>query len=715
MLNWLLEPFQLPFMQTALIAAVLVGIPSAVIGCYVVLRRMAFIGNALSHTVLPGLVIAFMNNWSLPLGAMVAGIFTSLGIGWLSKNQEIRDDTAIGVIFTAMFALGLLLISTTDSLRDLNNMLFGNILGVTDEKLWIVAGIAIVVLLGLIIFHKELELSSVDPIYAQVIGINPDRMRFFLLVLLALTVVSSIQIVGVVLTSAMLITPAASAGLLTKRLPLMMGIASFFAVASGVIGLYISYYADTSSGAAIVLSATGFFALSWLISVAPSWMPETAQQFINTSKAKHKLPAIKWQRFGFKGLLMALIPVFIISIAIIPRLDFESETVLVSIPESEILSPVVVMAPTAIPTASATILNVSISDTDRLFYLAPAYDAPRNIWMVELDDLDNPQQITDSAGGILDFALHQDGTRIVFSENDPNFGTYDIKLLNLETGAIRRLTDCQGADCITPIWHPNGDLLVYERIDFDISAATGSHAGHNHGTSQAIPSIWFIDFSVPNNPTGPLFPEQQLEAFGVQWSQDGGRMMMLDVNMTGIFVYDFSSDNLQRFETGVLGGRSTTTFSPDGTSIIYSKVVFTDQTMRTQLYQISVDEETIVALSEDEILADDDMPRWSPDGRYVAIARRYSGEEEGANDTRQVYLIDTVSNDIYPISFDSRYTNGFFEWNADGTQLMILRLEEFLENGDRNPQWYPELWVYDLESEELSLLVHDALNGRWTR
>jgi len=270
MIEWLLEPFRLPFMQTALLAAILVGLPSAVIGSYVVLRRMAFIGNALANTVLPGLVVAFLNNWSLPLGAMVAGVMAALGIGWLSRRQEVREDTAIGITFSAMFALGILLISTTNSFRDLNSMLFGNILGVTGDKLWLIIGIAVVVLALLFIFHKELELASYDPTHAEVMGLRTDWLRFLLLILLALTVVSSVQVVGVILTSALLITPPASAALITKRLPLMMAIAVVFAVASGIAGLYISYYADVSSGAAIVLTATAFFALTWIVSALRS-------------------------------------------------------------------------------------------------------------------------------------------------------------------------------------------------------------------------------------------------------------------------------------------------------------------------------------------------------------------------------------------------------------------------------------------------------------
>jgi len=267
MIEWLMAPFQYSFMQTALLAAVLIGVACASIGVYVVLRRMAFIGDALAHTVLPGVVIAYLNSWSLFGGALIAGVITALGIGWLSRREEIREDTAIGVMFTGMFALGILLISTVRSFRDLTHILFGNILGVTPSDLGLIALITMAVLVLLALFHKELELTSFDPIHAEVMGLKASRLRYLLLVLLAFTVVSSIQVVGVVMTSALLVTPAAAASLLTNRLRPMMGLAVFFAVTSGMIGLYASFYADVSSGAAIVLACTGFFALAWIINV----------------------------------------------------------------------------------------------------------------------------------------------------------------------------------------------------------------------------------------------------------------------------------------------------------------------------------------------------------------------------------------------------------------------------------------------------------------
>ncbi|XWX02980.1 metal ABC transporter permease [Aggregatilineales bacterium SYSU G02658] len=268
LIDWLAAPFRFQFMQTALMAAVLVGLACASIGVYVVLRRMAFIGDALAHTILPGVVIAYLNQANLQVGALAAGLATALGIGWLSRRQAIREDTAIGVVFTGMFAFGVLLMSTTRSFRDFTHILFGNVLGVTVSDLQMIAVITGGVLLTLALFHKELELTSFDPTHAEVIGLRAARLRYLLLVLLAFTVVSSIQLVGVVMTTALLITPAAAASMLTVRLWRMMAIAAVIAVSSGVIGLYASFYANVASGAAIVLASTGFFALAWAFNSA---------------------------------------------------------------------------------------------------------------------------------------------------------------------------------------------------------------------------------------------------------------------------------------------------------------------------------------------------------------------------------------------------------------------------------------------------------------
>jgi manganese/iron transport system permease protein len=267
-MSWLIEPLRFGFMQTGLAAAALIGVMCACLGAYVVLRRMAFIGDALAHTTLPGLVVAYLNGWNLFGGAVAAGLATALGIGWLSRRQAVREDTAIGVLFTAMFSLGILLMSTTRSFRDLSHILFGNILGVSRGDLALIAAMAALVLGALYLFHKELELTSFDPTHAEVMGLPADRLRYGLLMLLALTVVVGIQAVGVVLTSALLVTPAAAASLLTDRLPRLMLLASFVAAGSGIAGLYASYYFNVSSGAAIVLACTACFGAAWALRAA---------------------------------------------------------------------------------------------------------------------------------------------------------------------------------------------------------------------------------------------------------------------------------------------------------------------------------------------------------------------------------------------------------------------------------------------------------------
>lgn len=264
-MNSLLAPFHYSFMLSGFLAVILIGTSCAALGCYVVLRRMAFIGDAIAHTALPGIVIAYLKGFDLFLGALIAGLLTAFGIGWLSNRQAVREDTAIGVLFTSMFALGVLIISTTHSFRDFSAMLFGNILGVTPADLILIAIITALVLIVLAFFYKELELTSVDPTYSAVIGLRADWMRNVLLVLLALSVVTGIQAVGVILTTALLITPAATAALLTRNLFRMIILATFFAISSGIIGLYASFYRGYSSGAAIVLTGTLWFAVAFVV------------------------------------------------------------------------------------------------------------------------------------------------------------------------------------------------------------------------------------------------------------------------------------------------------------------------------------------------------------------------------------------------------------------------------------------------------------------
>lgn len=265
-MSWLLEPLQFSFIVRALLAAVAVGIVCSVLGTYVVLQGMAFFGDALAHTILPGVVIAFLLGWPLALGALIVGILTALGIGWLTERGELKEDTAIGVIFAGMFALGIALLSTTGTYTvDLAHFLFGNLLGVTANDLWLIAGLSLVVLLTIIAFYKEFLVISFDEILAVTLRLPGRFLRYLLLVLIAITIVTSLQVVGLALMLAMFITPAATASLLSRRLPTMMVVAASIGAFSGVSGVYASYYLNVASGAAVVLVATFIFVLAFLL------------------------------------------------------------------------------------------------------------------------------------------------------------------------------------------------------------------------------------------------------------------------------------------------------------------------------------------------------------------------------------------------------------------------------------------------------------------
>ena len=269
LISFFLEPFSHPFMVRALATAILVGIVSAVVGTYVVLRGMAFFGDALAHTILPGVALGYLVSGgtrdSLFWWALATAVIAALGIGAISKGSQIKEDTAIGVIFAGMFALGIALISTVRSYAvDLSHFLFGDLLGVSPKSLWLILLFGGLVLLAVAIFYKEFLTLSFDPILAVTMRLPVGFLENLLLALIAVTIAVSLQTVGVALMVAMLVTPAATASLLTHRLPIMMGLAALLASLSGLIGLYLSYYLSIASGAAIVLTATAFFLLTFI-------------------------------------------------------------------------------------------------------------------------------------------------------------------------------------------------------------------------------------------------------------------------------------------------------------------------------------------------------------------------------------------------------------------------------------------------------------------
>jgi len=264
-LAWLTEPLGYGFMWRGLLASLMVGVICSTLGTYVILQGMAFFGDALSHAILPGVVLAYLMGWPLAVGALIVGVLTAIGIGALSQRGEVREDTAIGIIFAGSFALGVAMLSTVRSYAvDLAHILFGDVLGVSTSDLWTIFGLGTLVLLTIILLYKELLVLAFDPTLAVVLRLPAKFLRYLLLVLIAVTIVVSLQTVGVALMLAMLVTPAAAAQLLTRRLPTMMVTAATIGALSNVTGLYLSYYINVASGPAMVLVATTIFGLVFL-------------------------------------------------------------------------------------------------------------------------------------------------------------------------------------------------------------------------------------------------------------------------------------------------------------------------------------------------------------------------------------------------------------------------------------------------------------------
>lgn len=268
-IDFIVSPLNYAFMVRGLLAALMVGVVCATVGTYVVLRGMAFFGDALAHSILPGIAVGYLVGGgaqaSLFWWGLVTAIAASIGIGTISRGAKIREDTAIGIVFAGMFATGIALISTVRSYTvDLTHFLFGDILGVSVADLRLILIFGALIIAAVILFYKEFLVLSFDPLLADTLRLPSRMLEYLLLALIAIAIVVSLQTVGVALMVAMLVTPAAAAYLLTRRLPVMMLLAALIASLSGVIGLYISYYASVASGAAIVLTCTFFFALAWI-------------------------------------------------------------------------------------------------------------------------------------------------------------------------------------------------------------------------------------------------------------------------------------------------------------------------------------------------------------------------------------------------------------------------------------------------------------------
>jgi len=267
MLDFFFSPLQYEFLQRGLIASVLVGAICAAVGCFVILRSMAFLGDAMAHSVLPGVAIAYLAGGNLTLGALIAAMAVATGIALFSRGGTIREDTAIGILFSSALALGIAIISSIRSYAlDLSHILFGNVLGVQTGDLILTAALGILVTAALLLLYRPLLVLMFDPVLAATFRLPVDLLRAMLLILVSITIVLSLQVVGIALVAAMLVSPAATAFLLTRRLPAMMLTAALLGAFSGAAGLYASYYLNIASGAAIVLSATLLFLAAFFFS-----------------------------------------------------------------------------------------------------------------------------------------------------------------------------------------------------------------------------------------------------------------------------------------------------------------------------------------------------------------------------------------------------------------------------------------------------------------
>lgn len=255
--------FEYQFLSRAMLTAILVGVVCGVVGCLIILRGLSLMGDAMSHAVLPGVALSFLMNIPMFIGAMITGMLSSIMIGYISEASKTKKDAAIGITFTTFLALGIVLISVIHSATDLYHILFGNILAITQSAFHTTLAVSTVVLALILILYRPLKMSTFDPIFSRMSGLNTTMIHYFVMLLLALVIVASVQTVGVILVVALLITPASTAFLFTKKLSTMMIISSIFSVISSTTGIYMSFKMNLPSGAVIVLISAVLYGLTF--------------------------------------------------------------------------------------------------------------------------------------------------------------------------------------------------------------------------------------------------------------------------------------------------------------------------------------------------------------------------------------------------------------------------------------------------------------------
>lgn len=275
-LQWALLPFRLPFMQDAFLIAVLVAVPTALLSCFLVLKGWSLMGDAMSHAVFPGVVLAYMTGLPLAVGAFGAGMVCALATGYIRDNSRVKQDTVMGIVFSGMFALGLVLFVSIRSEVHLDHILFGDMLGVERTDLWQAAAIGAVVSLAVALKWRDLLMHAFDPAQAQAMGLNVALLHYGLLALVALAIVAALAAVGIILSIALLIAPGAIAFLLTRRFSAMLATAVAVAVGAGLAGVYASFFLDSAPGPTIVMLMTLIFLAAFVLSARRARQAERA-------------------------------------------------------------------------------------------------------------------------------------------------------------------------------------------------------------------------------------------------------------------------------------------------------------------------------------------------------------------------------------------------------------------------------------------------------
>lgn len=340
--------------------------------------------------------------------------------------------------------------------------------------------------------------------------------------------------------------------------------------------------------------------------------------------------------------------------------------------------------------------------TPRVAFLLPSDSVPQNVWIADPQAEGSVQQVTFSPSGVLNFDVSPDGTRMAFAERNSETGTSDIKVLDLETGALQQVTNCPDADCNTPVWRPDGSMIAYQRIERNSDL-------ESLGVSPT--RIWLVDLSTAPATNRPLFSDSQILGYAPQWSANGQQIAIYDNRSMSIVIYNFTDDSLQAIPTR--NGGSDVAFSPDGQRVVFPRLIIDEQSggARSTLQMADFGSNQIIDLTDPGDPVDDATSVWHPDGRYLALARRYL--DNRYTRTRQLYLLDSETGNVEPLVTEERYFNGFFSWDPQGDQLVIQRFPELTSSGEPNSEGRPEVWTYNLETGDLIFVIENAYFPRW--